>query len=292
MTGQHSQLINFVRKFLGIVRFGNDQIAKIMCYGDYQLGNVTISRVYYVEGLKHNLFSVGQFCDLDLEVSFRKHKCYVRNLDGVDLLYGSRDINLYTISKDDMLKSSPICLLSKASKTKSCVVSQFSEVVLDRPANLIGLPVSTSLEEDAPSASMSLNQEQEQSLGPFRILIAMAAIKKMTRTSDGCQNCFLDDDLRKGVYVSVMSNYALEIIKKYGMQSSDPVDTPMVDKRPDLESVISGPWYSKDSCITLTAYADADHAGCQDTRRSTSEVPQFLRDINSVSGIQEEKVHC
>ncbi|GJR84465.1 hypothetical protein Tco_0155250 [Tanacetum coccineum] len=80
MTENRSQLTNFVNKFLGIVKFGNDQIAKIMGYGDYQIRNVTISRVYYVEGLEHNLFSVGQFCDSDLEVSFRKHTCFVRNL--------------------------------------------------------------------------------------------------------------------------------------------------------------------------------------------------------------------
>ncbi|GJS78488.1 retrovirus-related pol polyprotein from transposon TNT 1-94 [Tanacetum coccineum] len=72
------------------VRFRNDHIARIMGYGDYQLGNVTISRVYYVKGLGHNLFSVG-----------------------------SRDTNLYIISLDDMLKTSLICLLSKALKTKS-----------------------------------------------------------------------------------------------------------------------------------------------------------------------------
>ncbi|GJR76298.1 retrovirus-related pol polyprotein from transposon TNT 1-94 [Tanacetum coccineum] len=101
------------------VRFGNDHIARIMGYGDYQLGNVTISRVYYVEGLGHNLFSVGQFCDADLEVAFQKNTCFIRNLEGVDLLSRSRDINLYTISLDDMLKTSPIYLLSKASKTKS-----------------------------------------------------------------------------------------------------------------------------------------------------------------------------
>ncbi|GJY30877.1 retrovirus-related pol polyprotein from transposon TNT 1-94 [Tanacetum coccineum] len=63
MTGDRSQLTNFISKFLGTVKFGNDQVAKIMGYGDYQIGNVTISRVYYVEGLGHNLFSVGQFCD-------------------------------------------------------------------------------------------------------------------------------------------------------------------------------------------------------------------------------------
>ncbi|GJX18235.1 retrovirus-related pol polyprotein from transposon TNT 1-94 [Tanacetum coccineum] len=99
--------------------FRNDQIAKIMGYSDYQLGNVTILRVYYVKGLEHNLLSLGQFCYSDLKVAFRKHTCYVRNLDGADLLSESRDTNLYTISLDDMLKSSPIYLLSKASKTKS-----------------------------------------------------------------------------------------------------------------------------------------------------------------------------
>ncbi|GJR70366.1 retrovirus-related pol polyprotein from transposon TNT 1-94 [Tanacetum coccineum] len=89
---------------------------------DYTLlGNVVISRVYYNEGLGHNLFSVGQFCDADLEVAFWKNTFFIRNLEGVDLLSGSRDINLYTISLDDMLKSSLICLLSKASKTKSWV---------------------------------------------------------------------------------------------------------------------------------------------------------------------------
>ncbi|GKA08502.1 hypothetical protein Tco_0687833 [Tanacetum coccineum] len=59
MIGNHSQLMNFVNKFMGTVRFGNDQIARIMGYGDYQLGNVIISRVYYVDGLGHNLFSIG-----------------------------------------------------------------------------------------------------------------------------------------------------------------------------------------------------------------------------------------
>ncbi|GJV72851.1 retrovirus-related pol polyprotein from transposon TNT 1-94 [Tanacetum coccineum] len=101
------------------VRIGNNHIARIMGYGDSQLGNVTISRVYYVEGLRHNLFSVGQFCDADLEVAFQKNTCFIHNLEGVDLLYGSRDTNLYTISLEDMLKTSPICLLSKVSKTKS-----------------------------------------------------------------------------------------------------------------------------------------------------------------------------
>nr|GEV86312.1 hypothetical protein [Tanacetum cinerariifolium] len=59
MTGDRSQLTNFVNKFLVSVKFGNDRVAKIMGYDDYQIGNVTISRVYYVEGLGHNLFFIG-----------------------------------------------------------------------------------------------------------------------------------------------------------------------------------------------------------------------------------------
>nr|GEW00143.1 hypothetical protein [Tanacetum cinerariifolium] len=103
------------------VKFENDHVAKIMGYGDYRIMNVTISRVYFVEGLGHNLFSMGQFCNSDLEVTFRQHTCFIRNLDGVDLLTGSRGNNLYTLSLRDMMVSSPICLLSKASKTKSCL---------------------------------------------------------------------------------------------------------------------------------------------------------------------------
>ncbi|GJQ98005.1 integrase, catalytic region, zinc finger, CCHC-type containing protein [Tanacetum coccineum] len=119
MTGDRSRLRNFMKKFIETVRFGNGHFGAIMGYGDYVIGDSVISRVYYVEGLRHNLFSVRQFCDSDLEVAFRKHSCYVRDVNGVDLIKGNRGTNLYTMSVDDMMKSSPICLLSKASKNKS-----------------------------------------------------------------------------------------------------------------------------------------------------------------------------
>ncbi|GJU82542.1 retrovirus-related pol polyprotein from transposon TNT 1-94 [Tanacetum coccineum] len=119
MTGDRSLLRNFIEKFMGTVRFGNDNFAAITGYGDYIHGNITICHVYYVEGLGHNLFSVGQFCDGDLEVAFRSNTCYVQNLQGDDLLTGGRDSNLYTISISDMAASSPVCLMSKATSTKS-----------------------------------------------------------------------------------------------------------------------------------------------------------------------------
>ncbi|GJU68874.1 retrovirus-related pol polyprotein from transposon TNT 1-94 [Tanacetum coccineum] len=93
MTENRLWLKNFVKKFIGTVKFGNDHFGAIMGYEDYVIGDSVISRVYYVEGLGHNLFSVGKFCS-----------------------HGS---NLYTISVEEMINSSIVCLLSKASKNKS-----------------------------------------------------------------------------------------------------------------------------------------------------------------------------
>ncbi|GJU39773.1 integrase, catalytic region, zinc finger, CCHC-type containing protein [Tanacetum coccineum] len=73
----------------------------------------------HMTGLGPNLFSVGQLCDGDLEVAFRFKTCYARNLEGDDLLTGARESNLFTISISDMAASSPVCLMSKATSTKS-----------------------------------------------------------------------------------------------------------------------------------------------------------------------------
>ncbi|GJX69074.1 retrovirus-related pol polyprotein from transposon TNT 1-94 [Tanacetum coccineum] len=75
-----------VQIVLWTVRFGNEHLGAIMGYVDYVIGDSVISRIYYVEGLRHNLFFVGQFCDSDLEVAFRKHSCYVRDTNGVELI--------------------------------------------------------------------------------------------------------------------------------------------------------------------------------------------------------------
>nr|GEU48245.1 integrase, catalytic region, zinc finger, CCHC-type, peptidase aspartic, catalytic [Tanacetum cinerariifolium] len=148
----------FSGKFLGTVRFENDQVAKIMWYGDFQLGNVIISK----------------------------------NLEGVDLLSGSSDTNLYTMSLDDMPKTSLICILSKASKTKSwlwhrrflrskdeapgaiikCIKNiqvrlndtVFPIAIAPRVVDTTESPVSTSIDLDAPSASIPSTQEHEHSL--------------------------------------------------------------------------------------------------------------------------------
>ncbi|GJT97850.1 retrovirus-related pol polyprotein from transposon TNT 1-94, partial [Tanacetum coccineum] len=95
MTGHREKLINFVSMFI----------------------------VHYVEVLGHNLFFVGQICDSDLKVAFRKHTCFIRNLEGVDLLSGSRGSNLYTISMDEMTKSSLVLSTLQSLKVKILVVA-------------------------------------------------------------------------------------------------------------------------------------------------------------------------
>nr|GEZ57425.1 integrase, catalytic region, zinc finger, CCHC-type, peptidase aspartic, catalytic [Tanacetum cinerariifolium] len=89
MTGNLKLLVNFVWKFLGTIRFGNDHVAAILGF--------------------------GQFCDSDLKVALRRNACFVRNLEGVDLLSGNRTTNLYTINLHDMASASPICLMARAS---------------------------------------------------------------------------------------------------------------------------------------------------------------------------------
>ncbi|GJR64021.1 retrovirus-related pol polyprotein from transposon TNT 1-94 [Tanacetum coccineum] len=255
MTGDRSQLTNFVHKFLGTVKFGNDQIAKIMGYGDYQIGNITISRVYCVEGLRHNLFSIGQFCDSDLEVAFRKHVCFVCNLEGVDLLSGYRETNLYTLSIGDMMASSDLSLVQSlnnqilltamASKQigsgpglkfmtpttsslglvtnpipqQPCnppprddwdhlfqpmfdeyfnppiiIVSPVPVANAPRVVDLADSPMSTSIDQDAPSTSIPSTQEQEHSL------IISQGFKESPKTLH-----FHDDPLHKSLHKDLTS---------------------------------------------------------------------------------------
>ncbi|GKA92445.1 retrovirus-related pol polyprotein from transposon TNT 1-94 [Tanacetum coccineum] len=119
MTGNLKLMCNFVEKYLGTVHFGNDQFSLILGYGDLVQGNIMIDRVYYVEGLNHNLFSVGQFYDADLEVAFWKSRCFVRDLQGNDLLTGNRGSDLYTISLQEMTSSTPIYFMAKALPTQA-----------------------------------------------------------------------------------------------------------------------------------------------------------------------------
>nr|GEU52661.1 hypothetical protein [Tanacetum cinerariifolium] len=93
------------------------------------------------------ILGFGQFCDSDLEVAFRRNACFVKNLEGVDLLKGDHSTNLYTINLHEMAFASPICLMARASSTKSWLWHQrlshlnFDTINdLDRNDLVAGLP--------------------------------------------------------------------------------------------------------------------------------------------------------
>nr|GEY20333.1 hypothetical protein [Tanacetum cinerariifolium] len=82
----------------------------------------------------------------------------------------------------------------------------------------------------------------------------------------------------RGIFIN-QSKYALESLKKYGFESCDPLDTPMVEKSKldeDKEGKAVDPLYYRGMIGTLlyltATFTDVDHAGCQDTRRSTSDI--------------------
>nr|GFB02543.1 hypothetical protein [Tanacetum cinerariifolium] len=164
-------------------------------------------------------------------------------------------------------------------------------------------------------------------LEAIRIFLAYAVHKNMVVYQMDVKTAFLNGNLREEVYVIQpdgfvdqdnpnhvprgifinQSKNALESLKKYGFESCDPVDTPMVEKskldddnegkaidpshyrgmigtllyltasRPDLQFAIcmcaryqARPTEKHDSSVALIAFADVDHYGCQDTCRSTS----------------------
>nr|GEU56364.1 hypothetical protein [Tanacetum cinerariifolium] len=88
MTGNRDLLTNFLEKFLGTIRFGNNDFAVIAGYGDVVIGSMLIKKVYYVE-------------------------------DGIDMLTGDRSTNLYTIALNEVASNSSTCLLTKASSSQS-----------------------------------------------------------------------------------------------------------------------------------------------------------------------------
>ncbi|GKA74329.1 integrase, catalytic region, zinc finger, CCHC-type containing protein [Tanacetum coccineum] len=145
--------------------FGNDQIAPILGYGDLVQGAITIKRVYYVEGLNHNLFSVGQFCDADLEVAFRKSTCYIRDLKGNDLLTGSRGNSFDQHFSSRTLLLPSICLMAKANMSQHDHVSsdpgpQCSTMVLEQDS----LSPSPQCQENVPQVAETVTMSNELEL--------------------------------------------------------------------------------------------------------------------------------
>nr|GEW18202.1 retrovirus-related Pol polyprotein from transposon TNT 1-94 [Tanacetum cinerariifolium] len=297
-------------------------------------------KVYYVEGLGHNLFSVRQFCDSSIEVEFRKHLCYVRDMDGVDLLKAG------TPSSTTIDQDAPSTSYSPASSEVQAPISHqgvasgptiednpFAQAKDDPFINVFAPEPSfkESSLGDARLVAKGYRQEEgidfEESFAPvaqieaIRIFIANAASKNMTIYQD-FKTAFLNRELKEEVYVSqpegfVDSDHPTHVyrLKKtlYGLKqalrawydtlsrfllenkfSKSVVDPTLFTRKigkhillvhiyasltkKHLKAIkqvfryLRGTinerlWYPKDTAMAVTAYADADHAGCQDTQR-------------------------
>ncbi|GJY63863.1 retrovirus-related pol polyprotein from transposon TNT 1-94 [Tanacetum coccineum] len=282
---------------------------------DLVQGTITIKRVYYVEGLNHNLFSVGQFCDADLEVAFRKSTCYIRDLKGNDLLTGSRGTDLYSISLQDSSSPNPICLMAKATCSKhgyGIGLLKRKELIFEESFAPVALVGGCTL-FIAYAATNHLNGFVDPYYPDkvYRLKKALYGLKQAPRAWYDELSNFLGIQIHqspRGIFIN-QAKYAQEILKKHGMTSCDSIGTPMATKhldadlsgtpvdqtkyrsmvgalmyltasRPDIVhatySINMGLWYPKETGFELTAFSDSDHAGCLDSRKSTSGGIQFL----------------
>nr|GEU53106.1 hypothetical protein [Tanacetum cinerariifolium] len=350
--------LQFVNKFLGTVKFGNDHVAKIIGYGEYQIGNVTISWVYYVEGLVHNFFSVGKFYDSNLEVGIFHETSVARSLqqNGVverrnrmlikaartTLIYAkalNHDLDVAHMNNDPFF-GIPVPKNNYKASSSSDVIHTIVQTVAPNSKHVIKWTKDHPLENISDKVIIItlklIYKVKLDELGGILKNKARLVARgyRQEKGTDFEESLALVARLDisqcpRGIFLN-QSIYALESLKKYGTESSDPVDTPMVEKskldedpqgkvvdptkyhgmvgtlmyliasRTYLTFVVCmcaqyqakptekylhalkrifkylrgtvnrGLWYLKDSSIALTAYAAADHAGCQDTRRSTS----------------------
>ncbi|GKC22222.1 retrovirus-related pol polyprotein from transposon TNT 1-94, partial [Tanacetum coccineum] len=345
------------------------EVVCAMCYGDLQWGNILIIRVYFVKGLGHNLFSVGQFCDSDIEVAFRRNTCFVRNLKGVDLLKGNRTTNLYTINLHEMAYASPICLIASATSTKGYdrpawinsmqeELIQFKRldvwVLVPAPDNIKPLTLkwlfknkheeeNTIIRNKTRLVVRGYRQEEgidfKESFTPvarmeaIRIFLAYVAHKLFIIFQMDVKTAFLHGSLKEDVYVCQpegfidadytshvyklkkdlyglkqaprpcqpiprgifinQSNYVLETFKKYGMETCDPIGTPMeiknklnLDKNGTLvdatkyQSMIGARSTKREA-----PQGDADYAGCREAGELVLKETRLYGAVNRESRI-------
>nr|GEV87541.1 hypothetical protein [Tanacetum cinerariifolium] len=254
MIGNRSQLTNFVNKFLSTIKFGNDQIAKIMSYGDYQIGNITIFRVYYVEGLKHNLF----FVDNGIEfVNQTLRSCY----EDVGISHETSVTNYRTLSSG-LVPQPPSStsfvppiridwdtlfqlLFDEYFSPPPCVDHPVPEVVTLESVVSTGTPSSTLVDQDAPSPIVIPNNVHSVNQPPENVSKWTKDHLSDNVTDDPSRHKFskgtVDPTLfimregkdsllsPRGIFLN-QSKFALESLKIYGMKTCDRVDTPMVEK--------------------------------------------------------------
>nr|GEU31172.1 uncharacterized mitochondrial protein AtMg00810-like [Tanacetum cinerariifolium] len=355
----------------GTVKLGNEQIARIMRYGDYQLGNVVILRHQRLRagyGIDDYLIStLGKAKNPLINPKLKtltKKKLYLLHMDlcgpmRVASINGKRYI-LVIVDDYSRFTWAEAIITACYTQNSSLIRHRYNktpyELMQHKKPDLSFIHVFGSL-------CYPINDHED--LGKFdakadiRIFVGYAPAKKAFRIYNrrtriifetihmtskfkmsmmGQMSFFLglqNSQSPRGIFIN-QSKYASEIIKKYGLNSTDSVDTSMIENkkldedlqgkqvdatiyrgmigslmyltssRPDLIYAVClcaryqakptknylqavkrifrylkgttnmGLWYSKDIDVSLTAYADVDHAGCPNTIRNTSGSAQFL----------------
>ena len=120
MTGNKKLLSDFKEKDGPEVIFGDNNSGKIKRYGTIGNGSITVKKVAYVEGLKHNLLSISQLCDKGHKVIFLNNECQVRSLDTDEIrISGSREGNVYMVDLNEVKTKEQVCFVAKASEELS-----------------------------------------------------------------------------------------------------------------------------------------------------------------------------
>nr|GEX98077.1 copia protein [Tanacetum cinerariifolium] len=299
MTGNLNLLRNFIEKFMGTVRFGNDNFAAITGYGDYVQGNRTICYMYYVEGLRHNLFLVGQFCDGDLEVAFRLNTCFIQNLEGEDLLteyYATRtpevsdNSTANTLDTKDTPSSSLVIVDDSGvpqivTSSEELIAQESSNPVLDihsdeqiqeDDAELDGNTIMHSFKTLAfEEAELSSNYQDPSNMHKFHQ--QHRYVDKWTKIHPIEQ--VIDDPSKPVTTRSRLQNNAEFCMYAF---TAHPTDKHLKEVKRIFrylrQPINIGLWYSKDYGFKLIAYSDVDHAGRHNDCKHTYGGIQFLRD--------------
>nr|GEU67329.1 copia protein [Tanacetum cinerariifolium] len=285
------------------------EFAPILGYGDSVQENITINRVYYVEGLNHNLFSVGQFYDADLEGYRVYNKRTKLIVESIHIRFDEiKEMSEMSIANDtsglvpqrqkvsDYDNSDPsVIRLKWLWKNKK----DEDQIVIRNKARLVakGYAQEEGIDFEVSFAPVAC-------LEAVWIFVTYAAYKSFPIYQMDVKTAFLNGPLKEEVYVvqsdgfvdpdhPEKAKYALEILHKHGMEKGQSISTLMATK-PKLDADLSGnpvdqtDYHSKiGSLMYLTSsrpdivqalFSYADHAGCIDTRKSTSGGIQILSD--------------
>nr|GEW61110.1 copia protein [Tanacetum cinerariifolium] len=324
MTGNHSQLTNFVSKFMGRVRFENDHIARIMRYGDYQLGNVIISRtlrefyenvsISHQTSVAHTLQQNGvverqnrTFVEaartmlifskalLFLWAEAINTACYTQNRSLIRLRYNQTPYELMqnkkpnlsflhvfgslcypTNNHEDLGKFdakadigifvgfAPAKKAFRILNRRTWIIFEIVHVTFDELTAMVCEQFSSGpgLHSMTPATSI-------QEVAAPRAEVFVDSPVSISISQDASSTSAVDPTLftwhaRNDLLLAKPTEKHLQAVKRIFRYLNGTINTGLL--------------YLKDTDMSLTAYADADHVGCQDTGRSTSGSAQFLGD--------------